>query len=48
MKTKVLINKIPEDVNRCELVWGLDFNHRWNNWFTNYDVIFPLKEIEFE
>lgn len=48
MKTKVLVNPIPEDKNEIELVWGLEFSHQWKNWFTNYDVIFPLKTIEFE
>lgn len=48
MKKKVLVNSIPEDKTKCELVWGLDFNHSWDNWFTNYDVLFPLSTIEFE
>ena len=48
MVNKVLINLVPENKNECELVWGLDFNHVWKNWFTNYDVIFPLKEEIFE
>ena len=37
--------------NNCEksdIVWGLDFGHGWSNWFSKYDVIFPLKEISFE
>lgn len=48
METKVLVNQIPENKNDAELVWGLDFNHTWKNWFTNYDVIFPLKPVLFE
>jgi len=48
MAEKILINPIPEDKNESELVWGLEFNHTWKNWFTYYDVIFPLKEVEFE
>ena len=48
MKNNVLLNQIPKDKNECELVWGLDFNHTWKNWFTNYDVIFPLKPVIFE
>ncbi len=31
-----------------DFVWGIDFNHSWKNWFTRYDVLFPLKTIEFE
>lgn len=48
METKVLVNQIPENKNDAELVWGLEFNHTWKNWFTNYDVIFPLKPVIFE
>ena len=35
-------------VEHSDLVWGLDFNHAWRNWFYSYDNIFPLKTIEFE
>lgn len=31
-----------------DLVWGIDFNHAWKNWYYSNDTIFPLKEIEFE
>ena len=31
-----------------DLVWGIDFNHHWKNWFFGYKQIFPLKEIKFE
>lgn len=48
MNEKIFINQIPEDKNNSELVWGLEFNHSWKNWFTYYDVIFPLKNVEFE
>ena len=48
MAEKILVNPIPDDKNKSELVWGLEFNHTWKNWFTYYDVIFPLKEVEFE
>ncbi len=48
MFEKILTNPIPEDKNKSELVWGIDFNHPWKNWFTYYDVIFPLKDTEFE
>lgn len=36
------------DIEKSDFVWGVDFNHYWKNWFTRYDVIFPLKTIEFE
>ena len=29
-------------------IWGLDYNHHWENWFTDKDTIYPLKQIEFE
>lgn len=48
MKDEVLKNNDSVDKSNLELVWGLDFNHSWDNWFTDYEVIFPLKEIEFE
>ena len=48
MKDEVLKNNDSVDESNLELVWGLDFNHSWDNWFTDYEVIFPLKEIEFE
>ena len=48
MDTKVLTNKIPEDKTKAEIVWGLDYAHPWSNWFTNYDVIFPIRTIKFE
>ena len=37
-----------EFVENSDLVWGVDFNHHWKNWFSSYDTIFPLNEIEFE
>lgn len=48
MKDEVLKNNDSVDESNLELIWGLDFNHSWDNWFTDYEVIFPLKEIEFE
>lgn len=36
------------DTEKSDFVWGVDFNHYWKNWFTRYDVVFPLKTIEFE
>jgi len=34
--------------NKPDLHWGIEYNHHWRNWFSNYDYIFPLKEIVFE
>ena len=48
MQTKILINEIPDNVTESDIVWGIDFHHRWKNWFTNYNVIFPLKTMDFE
>ena len=31
-----------------DYVWGMDFNHPWKNWFTHYEVLHPMKTIEFE
>ncbi len=46
MTEKVLTNKVTDD--KGDYVWGLDFNHGWSNWFTHYEVLHPLKTIEFE
>jgi len=35
-------------VEKSDLVWGIDFSHGWQNWFSDFDTIFPLKTIEFE
>ena len=35
-------------VQNSDLVWGIDFNHKWKNWFSSYNTILPLNEIEFE
>lgn len=43
---KELLKEVTTD--KPDLVWGADYNHHWRNWFTPYDVAFPLKEIEFE
>ena len=31
-----------------DLCWGIEFNHHWENWFANKEMIFPLKEIKLE
>lgn len=48
MQNRILTEVIPPDITSTDLVWGIDFQHRWNNWFTNYNVVFPLKTIHFE
>lgn len=45
MKNRILINQNDENSN---YVWGIDYNHQWKNWFTDYEVLNPLKTIEFE
>ena len=48
MQTKILTNELPDNVAETDIVWGIDFHHRWKNWFTEYNVLYPLKTIEFE
>ena len=45
---QILINELPQDETKMQYVWGIDFNHSWKNWFTNYDEYFPFKTIMFE
>lgn len=47
-KECVLINELPEDRTKMQYIWGIEFPHKWKNWFTNYDVYFPFKTINFE
>ncbi len=47
-KTKILENEITNEELKPDIFWGLEFPHRWKNWFHNYDDFFPLKEINFE
>ena len=48
MKNNIITNAKSTKCNKANLVWGIEYNHKWNNWFTDYDVIFPLKPIIFE
>lgn len=48
MKTHILIHEVINNNKDCDYVWGLEFGHPWNNWFTHYEVLHPLKTIEFE
>lgn len=48
-----VMKEIREELlqNSCEhsdLMWGLDSYHKENNWIFSYDMMFPLKEIEYE
>lgn len=45
-KKKFLENKNNDILG--DYVWGIDYNHKWKNWFTHYEVLHPLKGIEFE
>ena len=31
-----------------DIVWGIDFKHRWSNWVHPNKMIFPLKKIKYE
>ena len=48
MEKYVISSSIPQNLEETDLVWGVQYNHRWKNWFTNYNVIFPLKPQKFE
>lgn len=48
MKENILIYEVKDNNKDCDYVWGLDFNHTWQNWFTHYEVLHPLGEIVFE
>ena len=48
MKKEILIHEVKNNNENCDYVWGLEFGHPWNNWFTKYEVLHPLKTIEFE
>ena len=48
MNSKILTGIKTPNKTETDIVWGIDFHHRWSNWFTNYNVIYPLKTIEFE
>lgn len=48
LKNKILVNGYHTKASKTDLVWGVDFNHLWKQWFHKYDTIYPLKEIDFE
>ncbi len=43
---KTILSEFSDE--KSDYVWGIDFNHVWKNWFTGYDVLHPLKTIQFE
>ncbi len=45
---RIFNNAIPDEIQNCDIMWGIDFHHFQHNFFMNYNNIFPLKEIEFE
>lgn len=44
-RQQILSDQITKN---SDLVWGVDFYHQWRQWFYSYDIIFPLKEVEYE
>ena len=48
MKTKILNRTNSQEEVKGDFVWGIDYHHLWENWFTAYDVLYPIKTIEFE
>lgn len=48
MKTKYLKSNSNKKGKDSDYVWGIDFNHPFDNWFWRYDVLYPLKTIAFE
>ncbi len=47
-KLRELILFKNQENDKTDFVWGVDFKHTWKNWFTAYNVVYPLKTIEFE
>lgn len=45
MKEKILSGGCDE---HFDYVWGIDYSHVWKNWFTRYEVLHPIKTIDFE
>ena len=48
MKKEILQSSVLKNSKDADIVWGIQYNHQWKNWFTNYNVIFPLKPMMFE
>ena len=47
-KERILKDAIPDELQNCDIIWGIDFPHFHHNLFMNYNNIFPLKQVEFE
>lgn len=45
---RILVNGPGKESDEPSIFWGLEFTHKWKNWFHKYDTFFPLKEVEFE
>lgn len=49
---KITFSKIlkehNETVEKPSLFYGIDYPHKWENWFFDYDTIYPVGKIEFE
>lgn len=44
----ILENHIPERSQKPSVFYGIDYPHGYDNYFFDYDNIFPLKKINFE
>ena len=47
-RKEALIFNTNNSIKKEDLVWGIDFDHHWENWFTPYKLLEPLIDIEFE
>jgi len=47
-KKEILNNNIVDKKEEPSLFYGIDYPHRYGNYFFDYDKIFPLKKIKFE
>lgn len=48
LNAKILENQKLLVESENDLIWGSDFSHQWKHWCHNYNIFYPLKEIEFE
>lgn len=46
--TEILNNNIGDKKSEPSIFYGIDYNHGYDNYFFDYDKIFPLKKIMFE
>ena len=45
---KILENNIAKIETQPAIFYGIDYPHNYNNYFFDFDKIFPLKQIDFE